>query len=307
MTDPYGDWRSNLHFALIGAAGYIAPRHLCAIKETWNILTAALDISDSVGVLDQYFPDAQFFTREHEFKQYLAAHPVDYVSICSPNYLHKSHIELALSTGASVICEKPLVTTVQALHDILAIEARSPGRVYTVLQLRAHPAIVALKAELARAGNSGGQKYPVRLKYITPRGRWYAQSWKGNAALSGGILFNIGVHFFDILLYLFGAVEGYTVEQFQKTKARGTLELQQATVQWELSVDAKDLPADHRGFRRPYRRFQVADREIDLDVFFTNLHTEVYRRILQDGQFAVSDTQAVVTLLAELARYATAT
>src|SRR5687768_12488096 len=229
------------NFALIGAAGYVAPRHMKAIKETGNDLVAALDKHDNVGILDSYFPNAHFFTEFERFDRHLdklkrKGRSVDFVSICSPNYLHDSHIRFALRQGADAICEKPLVLNPWNVDALSEIERETGKNIYTILQLRLHPAILQLKEKVAREKTA--KKFEVDLQYITSRGNWYQVSWKGDETKSGGVVTNIGIHFFDMLMFVFGNVISYSVEKVTPHIASGTLELEHANVTWFLSVDS---------------------------------------------------------------------
>ena len=252
------------NFALIGAAGYIAPRHMQAIKATGNRLTAAMDPSDSVGVMDSYFPDASFFTEFERFDRHLDklrrrgnGEAADYISICSPNYLHDSHMRFALRAGADAICEKPLVLNPWNIDGLLEIEQSTGRRVSTILQLRVHPAIIGLR-ERVLAELAGERKHEVDLTYITSRGLWYLHSWKGDAKKSGGIATNIGVHFFDMLHFLFGALQDNVVHVSEPTRAAGYLEYEHARVRWFLSVDLDDVPAPQRAAgQRTFRSITV--------------------------------------------------
>lgn len=280
-------------FALIGACGYIAPRHLKAIKETGNVLVAALDRSDSAGVLDSYFPDANFFTEFERFDRHLEklrhkGHRVDYVTICSPNYLHDAHVRFAMRIGADAICEKPLVINPWNAEALGEIEAETGRRISTILQLRLHPAIEQLRRDI-QAGPVG-KIYDVDLTYITSRGRWYQASWKGDESKSGGIATNIGIHFFDMLTWIFGPVQANTVHLYQPNKAGGVLELQRAKVRWFLSIDLNDLPSPPQaGKSATYRSITIDGKEVEFSEGFTDLHTESYRRILVGQGFCWQD------------------
>ena len=236
------------NFALIGAGGYIAPRHMKAIKDTGNNLIAALDKNDSVGILDSYFPDADFFTEFERFDRHLEklkrqGKKIDFVSVCSPNYLHDAHIRFGLRIGANVICEKPVVLNPWNVDALEEIEKETGNHVFTILQLRLHPAIIVLKEKIA-ANTLSSTKHHVNLQYITSRGNWYHTSWKGDVTKSGGIATNIGVHFFDMLIWIFGDVKENKVAQHTKTTAAGYLELEKATVNWMLSIDVNTLPVE---------------------------------------------------------------
>ena len=247
-------------FALIGAAGYIAPKHMKAIKETGNVLVAALDRCDSVGILDSYFPDADFFTEFERFDRHVdklrrKGKKLDYVSICSPNYLHDAHIRFALRNDADAICEKPLVLNPWNLDALEEIEKETGKKVYNILQLRVHPAIVSLKKRVEEESKEKKEKYKIDLTYITSRGKWYFISWKGDINKSGGVATNIGIHFFDMLMWIFGGVKHYEVHYSEPLKKMaGYIELEKAEVRWFLSVDSRDLPeiATKEG-KRTYR------------------------------------------------------
>jgi UDP-N-acetyl-2-amino-2-deoxyglucuronate dehydrogenase len=289
-------------FALIGAAGYIAPRHLKAIHETGNALVAAMDPHDSVGILDQFFPDARFFTEIERFDRHiekLRRGPeegrVHVVSVCSPNYLHDAHIRLALRAGADAICEKPLVINPWNLDAIEEIEAETGRRVNTVLQLRLHPQLMALKERLAD-GNSS-VRHEVELTYITTRGGWYDVSWKGSEERAGGIATNIGIHFFDLLLWLFGGVQECVVHLHDRRRMAGALELERARVRWFLSTEASDLPfAPEPGIRTTHRSITVDGEEVEFSEGFTDLHTRVYEETLAGRGFRIADARPSITL-----------
>ncbi len=292
-------------FAVIGVGGYIAPRHLRAIKETGNEVVCALDPSDSVGVIDSYFPDADFFTEFERFDRHLdklrreQGHRVDYVSICSPNYLHDSHIRFALRIGADAICEKPLVLNpwnADALEEI----ARETGQnVNVILQLRLHPAIIELKKYVD--SQSADKIHDIDLAYITPRGHWYRVSWKGDVHKSGGVATNIGVHFFDMLAWIFGGVKKSTVNVSEPTKVGGILELQRARVRYFLSLDRNDLPEQYRqDAPKPYRSIKVDDREIEFSGGFTDLHTHSYREILAGNGFRMADARTAIQIVSDI-------
>jgi UDP-N-acetyl-2-amino-2-deoxyglucuronate dehydrogenase len=279
-------------FAIIGVGGYIAPRHLRAIKETGHTLVAALDKSDSVGVIDSYFPDADFFTEFERFDRHLEklrrknGHAVDYVSICSPNYLHDAHVRFALRIKADAICEKPLVLNPWNIAALGEIEQEVGKKVYTILQLRLHPAIVALKEEINRS--PPGKIHEIDLTYITSRGHWYRTSWKGDISKSGGVTTNIGVHFFDMLSWIFGPVKQNVVHVRDSQKAAGILELEKARVRWFLSLDRNDLPFEPEANKpMTYRSITVDGNEIEFSGGFSNLHTESYKRILAGQGFGM--------------------
>ena len=294
------------NFALIGAAGYIAPRHLKAIKDTGNILVAALDPFDSVGIMDSYFPEADFFTEPERFDRHLDklrrlnnGRKIDIVSICSPNYLHDSHIRMALRNDADVICEKPIVLNPWNLDALQVIESETGRKVNTVFQLRLHESIVKLKKEI-EAGPKD-KIYDIDLSYITSRGHWYNISWKGNDEKSGGVATNIGVHFFDMLSYIFGEIKENIVHFSDKQKAAGYLELQKARVRWFLSVDSNDIPIKIKlEGKRTYRSITVNKNEIEFSGGFTELHTESYKNILNGKGFGLEDARSSITTVFQI-------
>jgi len=293
------------NFALIGAAGYIAPRHLKAIKDTNNNLIAALDKFDSVGIMDSYFPNADFFVEFERFDRHIEKIKrqqnisLDYVSICTPNYLHDSHIRMALRRGADAICEKPLVLNpwnVDALRDI---EKESGQRIHTILQLRLHSSIIQLKNKVASENKQG--KYDVDLTYITSRGNWYDISWKGELSKSGGIATNIGVHFYDMLGWIFGEVEENIVHLREKNKAAGYLEFKHARVRWFLSIDENDLPEDIKVIgQRTFRSINIDDNELEFSKGFTELHTESYKDILKGNGFGLEDAKTSIQIVHDI-------
>jgi UDP-N-acetyl-2-amino-2-deoxyglucuronate dehydrogenase len=272
-------------FAVTGVGGFVAPRHLNAIQQTGNFLVAACDPFDSVGILDRYFLDARFFKEFERFDRHLEklrrrGEGIDYLSICSPNYLHDAHIRLALRLHADAICEKPLVLSPWNLDALEELEHETGRRVYTVLQLRLHPAIVALKERFAAAQ----RRASIDLSYITTRGRWYYVSWKGNEEQSGGIVTNIGIHFFDMLMWIFGEAVGSKLFLRRPDKAAGHLELEHADVRWYLSLDPADLPAAVRAANETtYRSITVDGEEVEFSSGFTDLHTRVYEGVLAGG------------------------
>jgi UDP-N-acetyl-2-amino-2-deoxyglucuronate dehydrogenase len=289
-------------FALIGAAGYIAPRHLRAIKDTGNDLVAAMDPNDTVGILDSYYPDARFFTEFERFDRYVDLlrrrdQSVDYVSIASPNYLHDSHIRFALRIGATAICEKPLVVSPWNAEALLDIEAESSHRVFTILQLRLHPSIVALREQVASHRADGGGHLDLELTYVTSRGKWYFASWKGDERKSGGIVPNIGIHFFDMLLWTFGDVRESEVAFLREDSASGTLSFDDATVRWFLSINAAHLPEECKAAgQRTFRSITLEGQEIEFSDGFTDLHTESYRKILAGEGFGIADALPSIEL-----------
>ncbi len=291
-------------FALIGVAGYIAPRHLKAIKETGNVLVAALDKHDSVGILDSYFPEADFFTEFERFDRHLEklkrnGSPVDYVVICSPNYLHDAHIRFGLRIGADVICEKPVVLNPWNVDALMEIEKETGKKVFTILQMRLHPFIIALRGKVMNA--PAGKRFNVTLKYITPRGHWYHISWKGDTQKSGGIATNIGIHFFDLLLWIFGDVNESKVCEHTETRASGHLVLDKADVDWLLSIDEIDLPEKIKaGNKRIFRSLIIDGEENDLGENFSELHTKVYEEILTGGGVELPKIKRSVELVHQI-------
>lgn len=289
------------NFALIGVGGYIAPRHLQAIRDTGNRLIAAVDKHDSVGIIDSYFPEASFFTEFERFDRHAEklrrkgeGERIHYVSICSPNYLHDAHIRFALRIGATPICEKPLVINPWNLDQLKALEDEYGKKVFTVLQLRKHPTILALKEKFA---NYKGGKIPIDLAYITGRGKWYFISWKGDIEKSGGVGTNIGIHFFDMLIWIFGKVQSSAVFYANPSKMLGYLELEKATVRWFLSVDLNDVPAEARKKgKRTYRAIRIGGDELEFSDGFTDLHTEVYRDILNGVGPGIEESRPSIQL-----------
>jgi UDP-N-acetyl-2-amino-2-deoxyglucuronate dehydrogenase len=294
------------NFALIGAAGYIAPRHMKAIQATGHDLVAALDPSDSVGIIDSYFPDADFFTEFERFDRHLdklhrsgSARRINYVSICSPNYLHDSHTRFALRGGSDAICEKPLVLNPWNIDGLQEIERDTGRRVHTILQLRLHPAIIALRDRVAARDDD--RKCEVDLTYITSRGHWYLQSWKGDEQKSGGIATNIGVHFYDMLHFVFGELQENRVHYSSPAKAAGYLEYANARVRWFLSVDIADVPAPikEQG-QRTWRSITVDGEEIEFSGGFTDLHTRSYEEILAGRGFGLEANRVAIETVARI-------
>ena len=287
------------NFALIGAAGYIAVRHMQAIKETENDLIAALDKFDSVGVIDSYFPEADFFTEFERFDRHIDKlrhnenKSVDYVSICTPNYLHDSHIRFALKQHADAICEKPMVLNPWNVDALAEVEKETGQRINSILQLRLHPNIIKLRNEVA---NSPKDKiYDIDLTYLTSRGRWYFISWKGEQQKSGGVATNIGVHFFDMLTWIFGDVEENIVHVSEDAKAAGYLKLKKANVRWFLSVDYQNVPDDIKAKgQRIYRSITVDGKEIEFSGGFTDLHTLSYQEILKGNGFGLDAVRPTI-------------
>lgn len=298
--------RSIHNFSVIGAAGYVSPKHFKAIKDTGNHLVAALDKSDSVGILDSYSYDTAFFTEFERFDRHAEKlrrlgeeKRVHYVSICSPNYLHDAHIRFALRIGAHAICEKPLVLNPWNLDALAEIEKETGSRIYNILQLRVHPSIVALKKKIQEDNKT--RKYQLDLSYITSRGNWYFTSWKGDPVKSGGIATNIGIHFFDMLIWLFGDVKYSELQLSDEKKMGGFIELANAEIRWFLSVDKKDLPAETAAQGKPtHRSITIDDREIEFSGGFTDLHTMVYQDILDGNGFGIEDARPSLNLVSEL-------
>ncbi len=293
-------------FALIGAGGYIAPRHLNAIHETGNELAVAMDVSDSVGILDSYFPQAEFFTEFDQLSCYLddealQGRRLDYVAICSPNYLHKAHMEFGLRHGCDVICEKPLVLTSKDLDDMARYQANYGGKVNTILQLRLHPSILALKQKVAQAPE--GKIFDVDLTYLTSRGKWYLQSWKADERKSGGIATNIGVHFYDMLNFVFGEVRHNEVHYKDMMTSCGYLEYERARVRWFLSIDANNLPAEvARQGQRTYRSILIGGEELEFSGGFTDLHTQSYQQILEGKGYDLNASRVAIETVEAIRR-----
>ncbi|MBJ09933.1 MAG: oxidoreductase [Flavobacteriales bacterium] len=291
-------------FALVGAAGYIAPRHMKAIKETNNDLVAALDRFDSVGGIDTFFPNADFFTEPERFDRHLSklkstGKKVDYVSICSPNYLHDAHIRLALRNGADAICEKPLVLNPWNIDALADIEKDTGGRINNILQLRLHPSIIALKKEVEEGPTE--KVYDIDLSYLTSRGKWYHVSWKGDRQKSGGIATNIGIHFFDMLTWIFGSVKGNITHILEDDRAAGFLDLERARVRWFLSVNYDFIPKHTKAIgQRTYRSITVEGEEIEFSHGFTNLHTRSYEEILAGNGFGLQEAKPSIEIVHEI-------
>lgn len=281
-------------FALTGIGGYIAPRHLKAIKETDNDLIATFDPHDSVGILDNYFPQAYYFKDYERFERFLSHQKeLDYITICSPNYVHDTQIRLALNNSLDAICEKPIVLFPRNLDSLELLQEKTGKKVFTVMQLRYHPDILNLKGKLAR-----DKKYDVDLKYITARGNWYFYSWKGDENKSGGITMNIGIHLFDLMIFLFGEVEKVKVFMNGKNKAAGFIELTNANVNWYLSIDENDLPQQIKNQnKRTYRSLKISDEEIEFSEGFQDLHTKVYREILNGYGLTIKDARPSIELV----------
>lgn len=293
--------QKTFNFGITGVAGYIAPRHLKAIKETGNHVVAALDPHDSVGILDSYFPGARFFTEFERFDRHIEKlrrnnhdNKVDFVTICTPNYLHDAHIRFALRVGANAICEKPLVLNPWNIDALQEIENETEKKVYTIFQLRVHPLLLELKNKIAAAPE---KKTDVVLTYITSRGSWYTTSWKGQIEKSGGLATNIGIHFFDLLIWLFGDVEKNEVHLNTPLQTSGYLELKNARVKWFLSIDHHDLPAEiQEKKQRTYRLLSIDGTEVEFSEGFTDLHTRVYENIFTGSGFGLQDAKPSIQL-----------
>lgn len=285
-------------FALIGASGYIAPRHLKAIKDTGNTLVVAMDINDSVGIMDSHFPDAEFFTEFEQFEAYiedqkLLGNKLDYVAICSPNYLHAPHMKYALKNGIDVICEKPLVLTVSDLDLLKRYEEQFGAKVNSILQLRLHPSIIALREKVEQA--PADHVFDVELTYMTSRGKWYLKSWKGVDERSGGVATNIGVHFYDMLHFIFGKVTKNEVHYRDEKTSAGYLEYEKARVRWFLSIDSANLPENAvQGEKLTYRSIRIGEEELEFSGGFTDLHTQSYQQILQGNGYGVEENRAAI-------------
>jgi UDP-N-acetyl-2-amino-2-deoxyglucuronate dehydrogenase len=296
--------KSKKSFGLIGAAGYIAPRHLKAIYETGNQLAAAYDPFDSVGVMDSYFPNADFFTEFERFDRHIAklgmqGRGPEYFAVCSPNYLHDSHIRFGLRNGADVICEKPIVLNPWNIEALKEIEASTGKHVYSILQLRLHETIIALKEKIAKGPKD--KIYEVDLTYITSRGHWYYTSWKGNQEKSGGIATNIGVHFFDMLTWIFGAKKKLDVHVQSHDRASGYLELERARVRWFLSINADTLPEEVKAKgQRTFRSIKIENEELEFSQGFTDLHTRSYEAVLAGRGFRIAEAQNSIDIVHEV-------
>lgn len=293
------------NFALVGAAGYIAPRHMKAIKETGNNLLAALDRSDSVGVIDSYFPKADFFVEFERFDRHIEKLKyenntyLDYVSICSPNYLHDAHIRFALRSGADAICEKPLVLNPWNIDKLQKVEEKTGKKVYNILQLRVHPSIIALKEKVKNTPKD--RKFEVDLTYLTSRGHWYHTSWKGDVNKSGGIATNIGVHFYDMLSWIFGDLQENIVHVHEHDRAAGYLEFENARVRWFLSINAEYLPKDIKAKgQTTFRSITIDGEELEFSGGFTDLHTMVYKDILEGKGYGLEAARTAIEIVHDI-------
>ena len=285
-------------YALIGAAGYIAPRHMRAMADTGGKLVAAYDPNDSVGIMDSHFPDSEFFTEFELFDSYIdklrrRGAKIDYAAICSPNYLHDAHCRFALRSGSDAICEKPLVLTPKTIDELAEIERDTGRRVSTILQLRLHPAIIALRERFAKSN----KRHKVELTYITSRGRWYHTSWKGDEAKSGGVATNIGVHFFDMLSFVFGSASRNEAHLREPERAAGSLECERADVSWFLSLDRNDLPDSVKGKKTTFRSITVDGEEVEFSEGFTDLHTRSYEEIVAGRGFGLDEVRPSIDIV----------
>lgn len=294
-----------LNVALIGVGGYIAPRHLKAIKDTGNRVVVALDKSDSVGIMDKFFPEASFFTEFERFDRHCeklrhanSPDKVDVVTVCTPNYLHDAHIRFGLRLGADVICEKPIVLNPWNVESLQELEKMSGKKVYTVLQLRYHPTIVALKKKVDKGLKD--KIYDVDLTYMTPRGTWYFHSWKADVEKSGGVATNIGVHFFDMLTWIFGDVKATEVHYVDAKKMTGYLQLECARVRWLLSLDRNDLPKENLDGNKPYRLITIDGEALEFSDGFTDLHTQVYEQTLAGNGFRIKDALPSIKIVSDI-------
>ncbi len=292
------------NFVLIGAAGYIAPRHMKAIKDTGNNLLAAYDPYDGVGILDSYFPKASFFTEFERFDRHLekikrSGTIIDYVSICSPNYLHDSHIRYGLRIGADVICEKPIVLNPWNIDALIELEGEYSNNVYSILQLRHHQSIIDLKEKIDHSPKD--KIYNIDLTYITSRGQWYHSSWKGDETKSGGIATNIGIHFFDMLQWVFGPVQNISVDLKTSDTNSGSLNLLRANVKWYLSINSENLPkeAKEKNFST-FRLLKIEDRQIEFSKGFADLHTVSYQRILEGNGYGLKDAKTSIEIVSQV-------
>lgn len=285
------------NFGLLGAAGYVAPRHMKAIKQTNNNLSAACDPSDSVGIIDSYFPDASFFTEIERFDRHIdklrnTTNKLDYLSVCTPNYLHDAHIRLGLRNGCDVICEKPVVINLKNLYYLENIQQETEKNIYCILQLRLHNDIIKLKNLVDTAPQD--QVFDVTLDYVTPRGTWYDYSWKAKEELSGGLLANIGIHFFDMLIWVFGDPQSYAIVSRSSKAIKGTLSFQKANVSWFLSYNRSDLP---HNTQNTFRSIKINGHELEFSKGFSDLHTKSYEKIIKGEGFTIEDVKQSIKLM----------
>ena len=291
------------NFAIIGVGGYIAPRHLEAIKDLGHNLVAAYDTKDSVGIMDRYFPDCHFYTEFERFESFVDSlkntpQAIDFVSICTPNYLHAAHIKFALRNNANAICEKPLVLNVSDLDELVDLEKKSSKRVYTVLQLRVHDAILALKKKV---DSESKNNYKVELNYMTSRGPWYLESWKGDMKKSGGLSTNIGVHFFDMLTWIFGSAVDVKVEHKDDLREKGFVQLEKASVNWHLTIDRTLLPAEAvKTGKTTFRSIKIDGEEFEFSEGFTELHKRVYTDILNGKGYGLEAARSAIAIVEKI-------
>lgn len=290
------------NFAIIGVGGYIAPRHLEAIKELGGNLVAAYDKNDSVGIMDRFFPDCQFFTDFERFESFLAGQKLDFVSICTPNHMHLPHIQFALRMGAHAICEKPLVLYAKDIDQLMALEKQTGKLVFTVLQLRVHDAILALKQKISGAQSARkGQKYKIDLEYMTSRGQWYHESWKGDLRKSGGLSTNIGVHFFDMLTWIFGPATEIKMSEKNATIEKGFVELENAQVNWMLTIDKSKLPIEALSAgKTTFRSIKIDGAEFEFSEGFTELHKRVYTDVLEGRGYGLEHAKAAIQIVEKI-------
>ena len=295
------------NFAIIGVGGYIAPRHLDAIKELGGNLVASFDKNDSVGVMDKYFPDCQFFTDFERFESFLqsqklANKPVDFISICTPNHMHLPHLQFALRLGADAICEKPLVLHAEDFDQLIALERQTGKRVFTVLQLRVHGAILKLKEKISSEKSSKkNEKYNIELVYMTSRGNWYHESWKGDPRKSGGLSTNIGVHFFDMLTWIFGPAKNIKMTEKTATVEKGFVELENANVNWMLTIDKSKLPTEAvQSGKTTFRSIKIDGTEFEFSEGFTELHKKVYTDVLQGRGYGLEHARAAIAIVEKI-------
>ncbi|MCT7943847.1 Gfo/Idh/MocA family protein [Shewanella septentrionalis] len=285
-------------FALIGTAGYIAPRHLKAIKDTGNDLIVAMDVNDSVGIMDMHFPESEFFTEFEDFAAYvedeaLKGNKLDYISICSPNYLHAPQMKFALKNGIDVICEKPLVLSSKEIDTLKLYEEKYGAKVNSILQLRLHPSIIALREKVQNSPVD--EVFDVELTYMTSRGKWYLKSWKGVDEKSGGVATNVGVHFFDMLHFIFGDIKFNEVHYKDEQTVAGYLEYERARVKWFLSIDANNLPENAiQGEKKTYRSIMIGDEELEFSGGFTDLHTQSYQNVLAGKGYGLEENRTAI-------------
>ncbi len=287
--------KKTKNFGLIGASGYVAPKHMHSIREVNGNLVVAYDINDSVGIIDSYFPDANFFTNQKKFNKFLEEFKhIDYLSICSPNHLHFSHIKFGLENKCNIICEKPLVINLSDLDTLEKLEKKFNKKISTILQLRLHPEIIKLKNRVLEEN----EDYEVELTYITSRGKWYFVSWKGDEKKSGGISTNIGIHFFDLLCYLFGKIKKSYVHLREKNKCGGHIIFERAKVKWFLSIDREDLPKTAQ--QKPYRSLLINKKKIDLSENFNELHVKSFKNIIEEKGFTIDDVRPSIELVSNI-------